>query len=346
MDKMTAQTNQTIQTAAGVVELKMPQTKLKKVDRRSAIDRRTSKPRHWQEEEDIALKIAVAELGQKKWKLIAERVPGRNHTQCFQRWNKVLCPGLKKGKWAKEEDYLLVKLAKEQLEAAKNSNNPKRLNWGLVCKQIPGRTAKQCRERWVNNLNPEINKGEWTPEEDNFILELNSKFPSKWALIAKQLKGRTENAVKIRYHTLARNLNDKKNGGKPRKSNKRSRAAVAAKESILPVKKSIKLDQVLPQSVSIMHSISPQKVVALKPETLKSVQVPVSPSFVQTLPFNSTDYTSQLAVSQMSHLIQPVQSMMQPTLQPFYTIPQNQQQQIVFIPQMQALQAGTPVMWN
>jgi len=29
-----------------------------------------------------------------------------------------------------------------------------KIPWGDVCKVIPGRSAKQCRERWVNNLDP------------------------------------------------------------------------------------------------------------------------------------------------------------------------------------------------
>ena len=39
-------------------------------------------------------------------------------------------------------------------------------------KEIPGRflscIGKQCRERWRNHLRPELNKGDWTVEEDEF----------------------------------------------------------------------------------------------------------------------------------------------------------------------------------
>lgn len=37
-------------------------------------------------------------------------------------------------------------------------------NWTRIHKHIPGRTDVQCRERWVNVLNPELNAGPWTPE--------------------------------------------------------------------------------------------------------------------------------------------------------------------------------------
>lgn len=193
-----------------VVTAAVAMTKEKRPDRRSAVDRVASKPRHWSEEEDRLLRAAVLHYGNKHWKKIAERVPGRNHTQCLQRWSKVLAPGLKKGQWSPSEDATLVALAKEQLANCKDKENPehkKKLNWGMISKQITGRTAKQCRERWVNNLNPEIRKGGWTPEEDKKILELFEMFPKKWAMISKNLEGRTENAVKIRYKSLTRNMN-------------------------------------------------------------------------------------------------------------------------------------------
>ena len=32
--------------------------------------------------------------GERNWKAIADQVEGRSHTQCLQRWTKVLKPGL------------------------------------------------------------------------------------------------------------------------------------------------------------------------------------------------------------------------------------------------------------
>jgi len=36
---------------------------------------------------------------------------------------------------------------------------------------IKGRSGKQCRERWFNNLNPNVKKGNWTAEEDQIIFQ-------------------------------------------------------------------------------------------------------------------------------------------------------------------------------
>jgi len=43
-------------------------------------------------------------------------------------------------------------------------------NWGEVASIIEGRTAKQCRERWKNHLDPSINKGPWTEDEDKQLM--------------------------------------------------------------------------------------------------------------------------------------------------------------------------------
>lgn len=44
--------------------------------------------------QDESLRLAVERSGERNWKAIADQVPGRNHTQCLQRWTKVLKPGL------------------------------------------------------------------------------------------------------------------------------------------------------------------------------------------------------------------------------------------------------------
>jgi len=178
-----------------------------KVDGRSDVNRVSSTPRHWTEDEDQRLREAVDVYGEKHWKKIAEHVQGRNHTQCLQRWSKVLSPGLKKGQWSTEEDQLLLSLATREVESCLRAGKQPKVHWGYVKRSIPGRTAKQCRERWVNNLNPEINRGEWTLEEDKLIICLYKEMPSKWAAIAKHLNRRTENAVKVRWRHLDKNDN-------------------------------------------------------------------------------------------------------------------------------------------
>ncbi|CAM9836067.1 unnamed protein product, partial [Laminaria digitata] len=67
-----------------------------------------------------------------------------------------------------------------------------------------GRTSKQCRERWCHHLNPTINKGAYSPEEDKIIVETQARLGNKWSQIAARLPGRTENSIKIRCKALQR----------------------------------------------------------------------------------------------------------------------------------------------
>lgn len=45
--------------------------------------------------------------------------------------------------------------------------------WSDIAACIPGRVGKQCRERYHNHLDPNINKGPWTPEEDAILLKVS-----------------------------------------------------------------------------------------------------------------------------------------------------------------------------
>jgi len=150
--------------------------------------------RRWTASQDDELRHAVQKHNGQNWKAIAQMVKDRDHVQCLQRWKKVLQPGLVKGMWSKQEDELLLKLM--------SSSRPK--NWADIAIKVPGRTAKQCRERWSLNLDPSINRGAWTQAEDELLLSLHKKLGNKWAEIKRHLSGRTENGVKTRFKSIER----------------------------------------------------------------------------------------------------------------------------------------------
>ncbi len=76
--------------------------------------------------------------------------------------------------------------------------------WKTIAKEITGRNTKQCRERWCNYLDPNLKRGKWTPVEDAIILAMQKQVGNKWAAITKELPGRTDNQVKIRFNSLYR----------------------------------------------------------------------------------------------------------------------------------------------
>jgi hypothetical protein len=96
-----------------------------------------------------------------------------------------------KGTWTDEEDTILLSIV--------NKHGPKR--WKFIASQIPGRNGKQCRERYLNHLDPSIKKSSWGSQEDDLIYESQSKFRNQWSRISKLLIGRTANAVKNRWNS-------------------------------------------------------------------------------------------------------------------------------------------------
>lgn len=84
-------------------------------------------------------------------------------------------------------------------------------SWKAVASQIPGRTAKQCRERYHAYLAPNIVQTPWTHEEDTLILEKYDEYGPKWSLISKHLKNRSDNQIKNRFNNhLSRMQKQKK----------------------------------------------------------------------------------------------------------------------------------------
>jgi hypothetical protein len=159
------------------------------------IIRKIKRSQVWTKEEDVKLKALAERFKCHNWKEIAKNLGNRSAIQCCSRYKRIR-PGIIKGLWTETEDKLVLNLV-----------NKFGRNWSLLSRYMPRRTGKQIRERFINILDPAINRDKFTFDEDRYILELYSIYGTTWSKIAEFLKNRTADMVKNRFYSyLHRNI--------------------------------------------------------------------------------------------------------------------------------------------
>jgi len=102
------------------------------------------------------------------------------------------------GKWTAEEDKRLLEIV--ETHGAKK--------WKKIAEHLGTvRTDIQCLHRWTKVIKPGLNKGPWTPEEDQIVREHVLRMQSgvnpdgivKWSSIASQLPGRLGKQCRERW---------------------------------------------------------------------------------------------------------------------------------------------------
>lgn len=92
----------------------------------------------------------------------------------------------RRGPWSPHEDQQLLDLVHRYGAA----------QWVKIAEHIGSRSPKQCRERYHQNLKPTLDHSPITPEEGALIEKLVCEYGKRWAAIARELHGRSDNAVK------------------------------------------------------------------------------------------------------------------------------------------------------
>jgi hypothetical protein len=81
-----------------------------------------------------------------------------------------------------------------------------RRSWDAVASYMPGRSARQCRDRWKFYLCPSVNRGPWTAEEDRLLLTKYRDLGSKWSILCQFFENRSLNNVKNRWNSVIRKV--------------------------------------------------------------------------------------------------------------------------------------------
>jgi hypothetical protein len=97
-----------------------------------------------------------------------------------------------RSKFTKDEDVMLKQIVERDPT----------LNWNQIARMMPGRTARQVRERYKNYLSPRLNNGSWTEQEDEVLRQKFAEHGPRWAVLKNFFPGRTDVNVKNRWATL------------------------------------------------------------------------------------------------------------------------------------------------
>lgn len=95
----------------------------------------------WSVQEDKLLTEWVNKHGPRKWNQCCEYIHGRSGKQCREHWNNCLNPGLVKGEWTAEEDFLIMHFYQKY-----NGS------WKKIVNLFSGRTENSIKNRFFSQL--------------------------------------------------------------------------------------------------------------------------------------------------------------------------------------------------
>ena len=88
----------------------------------------------------------------------------------------------------------------------------KKFEWKKISKRLSKilkkhKTPKQCRDRWLNYVNPSLKNEKLSEDELQKLFALQKKLGNKWSKISKEFPEKSENLLKNSfYSTIRRNI--------------------------------------------------------------------------------------------------------------------------------------------
>lgn len=81
-----------------------------------------------------------------------------------------------------------------------------KFNWKKISIEMKNRSVRQCKERYYHYLSPNINKNDWSHEEDVLLLSSVEKYGKKWKALESLFNNRTEVDIRNRFNILSRKI--------------------------------------------------------------------------------------------------------------------------------------------
>lgn len=190
------------ETQNDVISLSIHPSQLKLASMKVVDQPDVKKWSRWTTDEDSCLRKAInQEGGEEKcdWRYISLQYfhGNRNETQCRNRWKKVLQPGLRKGKWTREDDKFILDCVLKTNMYGK---------WTTIANLIPGggRFGDQVKARYQNTLDPTLkHRAPWSNAEVHALMSAQSQIGNKWSDISRlYLPGRSELQVKNKWYNM------------------------------------------------------------------------------------------------------------------------------------------------
>jgi hypothetical protein len=77
-------------------------------------------------------------------------------------------------------------------------------DWDAIARQLPGRSPRQCRERWLTYLAPDVNRTPWSTDKDGLLFDVVRTHGPKWGTLVGFFCNRTQHNIKNRWNTIVR----------------------------------------------------------------------------------------------------------------------------------------------
>jgi hypothetical protein len=179
--------------------------------------------------------------GPNRWSQCAEFISGRSGKQCRERWCNSLCPGVKKGNWTSDEDYMIFKLFSEYGS-----------KWAKISSFLKGRTENSIKNRFYSTLRRlayEKQKKENVSQipRDKFISQKDLLLYLPVAIEEKEFL----------YNQEKQGLEQAKNGYLNNSSSEDSNASSSLNNKMVKVKKIIDKEENLSETVSSCEKKKP-----------------------------------------------------------------------------------------